>query len=105
MSRYLILYTVNAAIQPEDPKVELKMTEANMAAVDELANAGIVKEHGSFNPGEGYLLAEFPSREEVFTFTQRFWPGIITDAKEITPWETTKAIVLTTLKEQIEQQA
>ena len=102
MSRYLISYKVNSAIQPADPKVAFKQTEANMAKADELLKAGIFKEHGSFNPGEGYIIAEFKSKEEAYKLAQRFWPGITMNIREVISWEKTKEIVLTTLKEQVE---
>jgi hypothetical protein len=103
MSRYLILYKVNPATQPADPKEALKQTETNMAAADKLHDASVFKEHGTFNAGEGYIIAEFPSREEAYKLGQRFWPGIITDTREIISWEKTKEIVLSTLKEQAEK--
>jgi uncharacterized protein YciI len=101
MPRYLILYKINSAIQPVDPKVALEETEANLAAVEELQKAGIFKEVGTFNPGEGYLIAEFPSTEEAFKLAQRFWPGVLTDIREIIPWEKTKEIILSSLREQV----
>jgi uncharacterized protein YciI len=100
MSRFLILYTINSAIQPADPKTALEETKANLAAVDELQKAGIFKEVGTFNPGEGFIIAEFPSLEEALKLAQRFWPGVITDIREFTSWEKTKEIVLSNLKEQ-----
>jgi hypothetical protein len=100
MTRYLILYKINPAIQPKDPKVLLKQTETNMAAADELTKAGIIKEQGGFNPGEGYMIAEFPSLEEALKLGQRFWPGITMEIREIIPWEKTKEIVLSVLREQ-----
>jgi uncharacterized protein YciI len=100
MSRFLILYTINSAIQPADPKITLEETEANLAAVDELQKAGIFTEVGTFNPGEGFIIAEFPSLEEAFKLAQRFWPGVITDIRQIISWEKTKEIVLSTLREQ-----
>ncbi len=103
MPRFLMLYKVNHTNQPIDPKAALKETEANMAAADELMKAGIFKEHGSFNPGEGYVIAEVPSREEAYKLAQSFWPGIITDTREIISWEKTKEIVLSNLKEQAEK--
>ena len=102
MSKYLILYKINAATQPADPKVALKETEANLAAVDELQKAGIFKEVGTFNPGEGYLIAELPSLEAALKLGQRFWPGVITNIREIISWEKTKEIVLSSLREQLE---
>jgi len=101
MSRYLILYKINSAIQPVDPKVALKQSEANFAAADELKKAGIFKELGTFNPGEGYIIAELPSTEEALKLGTRFWPGIITDIREIISWEKTKEIVLSNLREQV----
>lgn len=98
MSKYLILYTVNSAIQPADPKVALKEAETNFTAVDELQQAGIFKDLGSFNPGEGYIIAEFPSLEEALKLTQRFWPGILTDIREIVSFEKNKEIVLSNLR-------
>jgi hypothetical protein len=103
MTRYLILYKINTAIQPTDPKEALKQTEMSFAAVDELLNAGIFKEHGSFNPGEGYAIAELPSREEVYKLAHRFWPGVITDIREIISWEKTKELTLSILREQAEK--
>jgi uncharacterized protein YciI len=100
MSKYLILHQVNAAIQPADPKVALEETEANLAAVDELQKAGIFKEIGTFNPGEGYIIAEFPSLAEAFKLAQFFWPGVTTDIREIISFEKTKEIVLSSLREQ-----
>ncbi len=44
-------------IQPADPKTALEETEASLAAVDELQKAGIFKEVGTFNPGEGFIIA------------------------------------------------
>jgi uncharacterized protein YciI len=101
--RYLILYQVNASHQPTDPKVALKETEASMAGVDELVKAGVFKETGSFNPGEGYILAEFPSREEAYKVAERFWPAVSTQTREVVSWEKTKEIVLSGLKELVEQ--
>jgi hypothetical protein len=103
MPRFLILYQVNIAIQPEDPKAALKFTEKNMAAADELIKAGIFKENGTFNPGEGYFIADFPNKEEAYKLAQRFWPGITTDIRETISWEKTKEIVLSTLKELAEK--
>ena len=100
MSRFLILYTINSAIQSADPKIALKETEASLAAVEELQKAGIFKEVGTFNPGEGFIIAEFPSIEEAFKLAQSFWPGVITNIREIISWEKTKESVLSTLKEQ-----
>jgi uncharacterized protein YciI len=101
MSRYLILYTINSANQPADPKAALEENEANLAAVDELQKAGIFKEVGTFNPGEGFIIAEFPSLEEAFNLAQRFWPGVTTDIRESIPFEKTKEIVLSSLREQV----
>ena len=102
MSRYLISYKVNSAIQPVDPKVALKQTEENMAKADELLKAGIFLEHGAFNPGEGYIIAEFHSKEEAYELGQRFWPGITMNIREVISWEKAKEITLTILKEQAE---
>jgi hypothetical protein len=101
MPRYLILYKVNPAIQPVDPKTALEETEANLAAVDELLKAGIFKDTGTFNAGEGYAIAELPSAEAALKLAQRFWPGITTDIREIVSWEKTKEIVLSSLRERV----
>jgi uncharacterized protein YciI len=101
MSRFLILYKINSAIHPADPKTALEETEANMAAVDELQKAGIFKEVGTFNPGEGFIIAEFSSLEEALKLAQRFWPGVITNIREIISWEKTKEIVSSTLRERV----
>jgi hypothetical protein len=74
-----------------------------MAAADELLKSGVFKLQGSFNPGEGYIIADFPSKEEAFKLGQHFWPGIITDIREIVSWEKTKEITLSILKEQAEK--
>lgn len=103
MPRYLILYKLSPANQPTDPKVALKQAETNMAAADELLKAGVFKEHGSFNPGEGYIIAEFPNREEAYKLGQRFWPAIVSDAREVISWEKTKEIGLSILKELAEK--
>jgi hypothetical protein len=95
-----MLYKVNTAIQPTDPKAALSLTETNMAAADDLVKAGIFKEHGTFNPGEGYAIVELPSHEEAYKLAQRFWPGIISDTREIVSWEKTQEITLSILKEQ-----
>jgi len=102
MAKYLILYKVNPATQPADPKVALKEAEVNLAAAEELLKAGIFKEAGSFNPGDGYIIAEFPSLEEALKLGQRFWPGITMEIREIISWEKTNEIVLSTLKEKAE---
>jgi hypothetical protein len=99
----LILYKLNPSHQPADPKVALKEAERNMAAADELLKAGIFKEHGTLNPGQGYIIAEFPSYEEAYKTTQRFWPGISVDVRETISWEKTKDIVISGLKELVEQ--
>jgi hypothetical protein len=103
MPRYLILYKINPATQPADPKAALEQAETNMAAADELLKTGVFKEHGAFNPGEGYIIAEFPNKEEAYKLGQRFWPALITDTREILSWEKTKEIVLSLLKEQAEK--
>jgi hypothetical protein len=103
MTRYLILYKINTATQPSDPKEAYAYTKANMAAADELYKAGIFKEHGTFNPGEGYIIAEFPNKEEAYKLGQRFWPRVITNIREIISWEKTKEISLSILKEQSEK--
>ncbi|MCW4039836.1 MAG: hypothetical protein NWE83_03675 [Candidatus Bathyarchaeota archaeon] len=100
MPRFLMLYKVNTAMQPTDPQAALKQTETNMAAADDLVKAGIFTEMGSFNPGEGYAIVELPSREEAYKLAQRFWPGIISDTREIISWKKTKEITLSILKEQ-----
>ena len=102
MPRYLILYKVTPATHPADPKVALKESEANFAAADKLLKAGIFKEHGSFNPGDGYIIAEFPSLEEAYKLSQRFWPGITMEIREVISWEKTTEIVLSIIKEQAE---
>jgi hypothetical protein len=100
MSRFLILYKVNSAVQPADPKIALKLTEASMAAHNELVKAGIIKESGALNPGEGYMITEANSFEEAYKLTNRFWPNIIADIREIIPWEKNEEIVLSSLREQ-----
>ena len=93
---------MSPATWPADPKVGLKLAEANFAAADEMLKAGIVKEFGTFGPGDGYMMAEFPSFEEALKLGQRFWPGMTMEIREIISWEKTKEIVLSILKEQAE---
>jgi uncharacterized protein YciI len=103
LPKYLILYKVNPGTQPADPKEALKQTEMNLAAADELHKAAVFKEQGAFNPGEGYIIAEFPSKEEAVKLAQRFWPEIITDTREVVSWEKTKEITLSILREKAER--
>jgi hypothetical protein len=100
MPKYLVLYKLNPATWPADPKVALKMAETNFAAGDELEKAGIIKEQGSFNPGDGYLIGEMPSLEEAYKFAHRMWPFVTMEIREIIPWEKTKEIALSVLREQ-----
>ncbi len=101
MSRYFISFKVNSANWPADPKVALAGAEANFAAHDEMLKAGIIKESGAFNPGEGYIIVELPSFEEAYKLSHRMWPGMTMDIREVIPWEKNKEIALSVLREQV----
>lgn len=100
MPRYLVLYKLNSAIFPTDPKAALAAAEANFAGVEEMLKADILKETGATNAGEGYMICEFPSTEEALKMADSFFPGILTDVREIISLEKTKEIVLSRLREQ-----
>ena len=103
MPKYLILYKINPATQATDPKVAIKDFEVTTVALNELTKAGIFKEHGVFNAGDGFIIAEFPSTEEALKLSQRFYPEVITEIREYTAWEKAEEIVLSSLKERAEQ--
>ena len=100
MPRYLISFKLNSATYPVDPKVAFKMTETNFALHEQLEKAGIIKETGSFNPGDGFMIAEFPSFEEAYKLAHRFWPHMTMNIREIISWEKNKEIVMSILREQ-----
>ncbi len=101
MSRYFISFKLNSAIFPADPKVALKVAEANFAVSDEMLKAGIVTDIGTFNPGEGYMIVEFPSLEEAYKLVERMYPHMISDIREIISWEKTEEIALSNRREQV----
>ncbi len=101
MTRYFISFKLNSAIFPADPKVALEVAEANFAASDEMLKTGILKDIGTFNPGEGYMIVEFPSLEEAYKFAEAWYPHMSTDVREIISWEKTKEIALSNRREQV----
>ena len=103
MSKYLILYKINPATQSENPEVAVKDFEKSVVALTELSKAGIFKEHGVFNAGDGFIIAEFSSFEEALKLSQNFFPGVITKVREYVSWEKASEIVLSSLKEQVEK--
>ena len=100
MPKYLILWKLNSAIYPTDPKAALALAEANFAAVDEMIKAGIVKDTGGINAGEGYMICEFPSYLEAVKMANNWFPGMLTDIRELLPYEEMKEIILSIIREQ-----
>ena len=98
----MISYKLNSAIFPADPKVALKVMVANFGAMGELRKAGIVTDIGTFNPGEGYIIVEFPSLEAAYTLAERFYPHMIADVREIISWEKTEEIAFANRREQVQ---
>jgi hypothetical protein len=97
----MVRFTLNAAIFPADPKVALKVMEANFGATGELQKAGILTDIGTFNPGEGYMIVEFPSLEAAYTLAERWYPHMSADVREIIPWEKTEEIAFANRREQV----
>ena len=100
MSRFLISFKLNSALWPVDPKLALKAAETNFAASDEMIKAGVIKDMGSFNPGDGFMIVELPSLEEAYKLSHRFYPHMTVEIREIVSWEKTKEIALSVLREQ-----
>jgi len=50
-------------------------------------------------PGNGLIIARFPSFEEAYRVGNRFWPMLTLEIRELISWEKTKEITLTQLKE------
>lgn len=98
----MISFTLNSAIFPTDPKVALKVMEVNFGAMGELLKTGIVTDIGTFKPGEGYMIVEFPSLEEAYTLAERWYPHMSADVREIIPWEKTKEIAFANRREQVQ---
>ncbi len=96
----MIVGKLNSAIFPADPKVALKAMKANFGAMGELRKAGIVTDIGTFNPGEFYMIVEFPSLEEAYTLAERWYPHMSADVREIISWEKTEEIAFANRKEQ-----
>ena len=82
-SRYLVLYKLNSAHWPADPKVALEAAETNFAADYEMVKAGIVKDQGSFNPGDGFMIVELLSLEEAYKLSHSFYPHMTVEIREI----------------------
>ncbi len=99
MPKYLITYRLNASKQADDPKASYEQTKAAMAAADGLTEAGVFKHHWSTGPGDGVIVAKFPSFEEAYRVCNSFWPMLTVEIRELLSWEKTKEITLTHLKE------
>ncbi len=61
--------------------------------------SGVLEHHWAMGPGDGLVIAKFPSFEEAYRVGNRFWPMLTVEIRELLSWEKTKEITLTHLKE------
>lgn len=54
----------------------------------------VFRHHWSTRPGEGVIIAEFPSFEEAYELDNRFWPTHTLEIQAIISWDKVKEIVL-----------
>jgi hypothetical protein len=102
MPKYLILYKVNSSQQPTDPQLALQFFDMNVAAIEGLKKAGIIKDIGTLAPGEGYLIVEYSSFEEAVKAFNPFFPAISMEIREVLSWEQTVDVVKADLETKIE---
>ena len=103
MARYLIMWRSNpVAPWPSDPLEYSEFIEKSFAAMDDLAEKGLITEMGSFLDGNsGYAICEGEATD-IYSASSMFMPYWESEVYEMISWEKTKEITRALMKAQIE---
>jgi hypothetical protein len=99
MARYLVLWSANASVWPNDPNQSLAAIEGATGGGDLLLQAGGVKELGWFTAQSGYGIFEADTKATVLGMVQPFFPLFSQEIREIVPWEDGKKAILASARQ------
>ena len=94
MARYLVLWRVNPAAWPTDPKQSLAVWQMAAGGGDALLKSGALKELSWLSSEMGLAIFEADSKAAVMGMVQPFFPMFTQEIHEIVPWEAGKQALL-----------
>ena len=102
VAKFLNIWHLNPMGVSSDPAERAKVVEMMFAMADQLMQSGQILESGFFSDGtSGYVITEEETKD-AFMHTAALYPWMISDVREIIPYETGKAGIRGALKAQME---
>ena len=102
MTKFLTTWRLNQTAMSPDIAEQGKAAEMWFAAIDKAMESGGLLEYGFFPDGvSGYTLFEGETKD-AFRGATTYFPGIISDVREMIPYETGKEIIREMFKAQME---
>jgi hypothetical protein len=107
MAKFLNTWHMNpVGPWPTDPAETAKLSEMLFAMLDKALKEGELLEFGYFPNGtSGYAIVSGAEGKDMFRRAFSFYPWIVSEVREMIPYETGKEIMRAVMKAEVEQMA